>query len=265
MNQDLKNRIPIAIGYVLLIASLTLSGTWPSILLLGLFLLGCIVEFVSHQGTQNRFSLSIGLALSSILLVYVIYKVDNLGLVVFSCLFFLWNSYTTIFKNQNLIFSLSTIPAVILYLLIPFALAISSCLSFKGFPVILLCTFIILWLNDAGAYFVGRAWGKKKLIPSISPNKTIEGFIGGGLAGLVITFALQRVFGVLEISSWLILAFIIWISGSLGDIIESSWKRKHDIKDSGTLLKGHGGMLDRLDSFIYAIPFVILFIRLLEL
>ncbi len=133
-------------------------------------------------------------------------------------------------------------------------------LSIEFFTHILLGTFIIVWLNDAGAYFIGRAFGKTKLFPSISPSKTWEGLLGGGIVGILISIPLYFLFDSLGIKSWIILSIIIWITGAYGDLVESSWKRQCGLKDSGTLLKGHGGFLDRLDSFIYAIPFVSLYI-----
>jgi len=106
---------------------------------------------------------------------------------------------------------------------------------------------------------VGKAIGKRKLFASVSPNKSWEGSIGGGIVGTIVAIAVAKWIGVYDLSHWLILSLIIWGTGSYGDLIESSWKRSLGIKDSGTIMKGHGGFLDRLDSFIYAIPFVILY------
>lgn len=132
-------------------------------------------------------------------------------------------------------------------------------LTYDEFPKIILGIFVIVWLNDAGAYFSGKAFGKTKLFPSISPNKTWEGLIGGGLLGILICFAISALIGGLTLRHWLIISTIVWVTGSLGDLVESSWKRQLGLKDSGSLLGGHGGFLDRLDSFIYAVPFVSLY------
>ena len=126
--------------------------------------------------------------------------------------------------------------------------------------MLLLGTFIILWLNDAGAYFVGKAMGKHKLFEAISPKKTWEGSIGGGAIGILVSVLIPFFLNIYDIQTWLILSVIIWISGTYGDLVESNWKRFHQIKDSGTNMKGHGGFLDRLDSFIYAVPFVVFYI-----
>ncbi len=111
------------------------------------------------------------------------------------------------------------------------------------------------WLNDTGAYLAGSQFGKTPLFPSISPKKTWEGTTGG----IIITFgtavALYFIFGELRLFDWLILAGIVSVFGSLGDLVQSMLKRSVGVKDSGNLLPGHGGVLDRFDAFIFLLPF----------
>lgn len=120
-----------------------------------------------------------------------------------------------------------------------------------------LMLFAAIWSSDIGAYFIGRAIGKHKLWPSISPNKTIEGAIGGVLTSIIV--ALLFAVGRPDIVS-LPLAFGIGVSaavvGQFGDLIQSAYKRVRGVKDSGTLLPGHGGVLDRCDSWLVVFPFV---------
>ena len=120
----------------------------------------------------------------------------------------------------------------------------------------------ILWLNDTGAYFVGSLIGKHKLFPRISPGKTWEGSAGGALFALLTAWGLSFLFRQLDVSQWLILAIITVISGSLGDLVESMLKRSLGIKDSGNILPGHGGMLDRFDAVLLAAPFVFVYLAL---
>lgn len=121
--------------------------------------------------------------------------------------------------------------------------------------VYILLTLFTIWATDSGAYFIGKAIGKRKLWPEISPNKTIEGFFGGVLSALIVG-VLFYVFSSLDYSLWrmLLISLIIAIFGQLGDLVQSAYKRHYGVKDSGKLLPGHGGILDRLDSLIFILP-----------
>lgn len=120
-----------------------------------------------------------------------------------------------------------------------------------------LLLFGCIWLTDAGAYFSGRLLGKHLLWPSISPKKTVEGAVGGMMISLVtaIVFALIRP-DLLTISEGIAIGLIVSVLGQLGDLIQSAYKRVRNAKDSGTILPGHGGILDRTDSWIIVFPFV---------
>lgn len=113
----------------------------------------------------------------------------------------------------------------------------------------------ILWSTDSGAYFTGRAIGKRKLWPLISPKKTIEGTVGGIIVALVIAMLFQLLFPVYEsMAVALIAALVISVFGQLGDLVESAFKRHYGVKDSGSILPGHGGILDRCDSWLFVLP-----------
>ncbi|MGV3488282.1 MAG: phosphatidate cytidylyltransferase [Tuberibacillus sp.] len=127
---------------------------------------------------------------------------------------------------------------------------------------VILFILILVWTTDSGAYFVGRKLGKHKLAPHISPNKTIEGMVGGVVLAIVAAIIFQSIAGVTELDSMVKLlgvAILISIFGQLGDLAESGLKRHFDIKDSGKILPGHGGLLDRFDSFIFILPILHLF------
>lgn len=123
---------------------------------------------------------------------------------------------------------------------------------------------IILWSNDTGAYLAGRSFGKHKLFERISPNKTWEGFAGGVLFALAIAFNLERYFGALAKWEWACMAIIIGVFGTLGDLVESMLKRSLGVKDSGHILPGHGGLLDRFDGLLMAAPLVFLFLLMIQ-
>jgi phosphatidate cytidylyltransferase len=118
----------------------------------------------------------------------------------------------------------------------------------------------MIWATDSGAYFIGRAIGKRKLWPEISPNKTTEGFFGGVVSALAVA-ALFSVFAEMEVSVVVLLAATAFLSvfGQVGDLVESAMKRHYNVKDSGKILPGHGGMLDRFDSLLFVWPLIHLF------
>ncbi len=123
---------------------------------------------------------------------------------------------------------------------------------------------LLTWLSDTGAYVAGSTLGKTKLLPRISPNKTWEGFAGGAILVLVSSWLLGEYLPVIRHRDWIAIAVIVIIFGSLGDLIESMLKRSIFVKDSGKLLPGHGGLLDRFDAFIFLLPFVsayLIFVR----
>ena len=122
--------------------------------------------------------------------------------------------------------------------------------------------FILIWVNDSFAYLVGKLIGKTKLYPSISPKKTLEGYLGGFIFALLAAYLLAAYEDSLAKTEWMVLAVVIVIMGGLGDLLESKFKRVAGVKDSGAILPGHGGMLDRLDSLVFAAPFAYLTLML---
>ncbi len=129
-------------------------------------------------------------------------------------------------------------------------------------PGIIIGFFIIIWANDTGAYLTGMSFGKHKLMERISPKKTWEGFIGGIIIAALAAWLLSGWLGVVNRFNWVIISLIISVAGTYGDLIESMLKRSTGVKDSGTIMPGHGGFLDRFDSAIVSFPLVYLFISL---
>ena len=118
----------------------------------------------------------------------------------------------------------------------------------------------IIWATDSGAYFIGRGIGKRKLWPEISPNKTTEGFIGGIISALIVA-ALFSFYADMGVSAFLLITATAFLSvfGQIGDLVESAMKRHYNVKDSGRILPGHGGILDRFDSLLFVWPLIHLF------
>lgn len=127
---------------------------------------------------------------------------------------------------------------------------------------ILLFLFGVLWLGDTAAMFGGKAFGKHKLAPAVSPNKTVEGFISGILGaliiGIIMFFWKLEPLGLLHV---LLMALGCSVFGQLGDLVESMWKRSLNIKDSSAIIPGHGGILDRFDSLLFAAPFLFFYLK----
>ncbi|MFN0031981.1 MAG: phosphatidate cytidylyltransferase [Flavobacteriales bacterium] len=150
-----------------------------------------------------------------------------------------------------------------LYVVIPFALvnllAFSSGVFDYELPI---GYFLILWVNDSGAYLFGRMLGRTKLYPKVSPNKTWEGLIGGILCAFLIGYLLSLIFMSLHWQQWIFISLIISLFANAGDLFESHLKRTAGVKDSGNVIPGHGGVLDRFDGLFFSLPVVVAYIHL---
>lgn len=131
-------------------------------------------------------------------------------------------------------------------------------------PIFPLSVFVFTWLNDTGAYCTGTLFGKHRLFERISPKKSWEGSFGGGILCILFAFAMAHFFPFLSIAEWIGFALTVVVFGTWGDLVESLFKRHLGIKDSGHILPGHGGMLDRFDSTLLAIPAVVLYLYTLS-
>ncbi|CUS91747.1 phosphatidate cytidylyltransferase, partial [Candidatus Kryptonium thompsonii] len=135
---------------------------------------------------------------------------------------------------------------------------------FKG-GVFIISIFAIIWICDTAAYFVGKSLGKRKLYERVSPNKTVEGFIGGLIFAFLSSFiARYMVLDFLTIYDVVAIAIIVGVFGQLGDLVESLIKRDAGVKDSSNIIPGHGGVFDRFDSLIYVAPLVYLYFTTLK-
>ena len=166
------------------------------------------------------------------------------------------------FENGKLIFT-------VVYLALPFGFALglpkfSTLDTEKTFTLEVFMLFVLIWSSDTFAYLTGKFFGKHKMAPKISPKKTWEGFAGGVVLTLVLGFFVEQYFPELR-GNWMIVGLLVSILAPLGDLVESQLKRSFAVKDSGNIIPGHGGVLDRLDSFIICAPVVYLYFILEKL
>ena len=158
------------------------------------------------------------------------------------------------FDNGKLIFT-------VIYTALPFGFALGlpkfSAVD-HTFSLEVFFLFVLIWSSDTFAYFTGKFFGKHKMAPKISPKKTWEGFGGGVILTLVAGFFVEQYYPELR-GNWIIVGFLISVFAPLGDLVESQLKRTFGVKDSGNIIPGHGGILDRLDSFIICVPVVYLY------
>lgn len=173
-----------------------------------------------------------------------------------SVLYFLWK-----FPERNLIdLCITYFGAFYVGGLFSYLIKIRE-VSFGGFIFVIL-VFLLTWVNDTAAFFIGSAYGKHRLCPKLSPKKSIEGFLGG----VVFTLIAALVFGYIISGKmnimWGLLGILAAIAGAMGDLFESSFKRLSKTKDSGNLIPGHGGILDRLDSLLLVAPLVYYYLQI---
>ena len=163
-------------------------------------------------------------------------------------------TYTVVVKNRYTFEDAAFSILGALYVGIGFFYFIETRLVENGLQYVIFAL-LIIWTTDSGAYFTGKKFGKKKLWPEISPNKTIEGFLGGIAAAINFALVFQWITPISSSYTILIIVTILAsVFGQVGDLVESALKRQFNVKDSGNLLPGHGGILDRFDSLLFVLP-----------
>ncbi|OFZ55401.1 MAG: hypothetical protein A3D92_18795, partial [Bacteroidetes bacterium RIFCSPHIGHO2_02_FULL_44_7] len=158
-------------------------------------------------------------------------------------------------KKEHPLLNMAIIWMGLLYIALPFVLmTYMQIVEYRSFPL-LAGMFLLIWMNDTFAYLSGRFFGKTKLMERISPNKTWEGTIGGIVFTILGALAIGFLFDSDQVLFWTLSALLIAPCAVLGDLLESMLKRNAGVKDSGTLLPGHGGVLDRFDATLFTVPF----------
>ncbi|MFZ4547203.1 MAG: phosphatidate cytidylyltransferase [Bacteroidales bacterium] len=270
MNNFIQRTLTGFFFVVVMIGSIVLGQTVFSVLLLiiTIFSLNEFVTIVSNDINQPAFLPTVAAGG----LVYILLAANAISLISAEWLFLIVPIFflliiAELWRNKPFPFTnIATSFLGIVYIAVPFGLMMyffdPVILSGAKHYGIVLGFLIILWLNDTGAYLVGSRIGKHKLFERISPGKTWEGSAGGAFFAILAAYGLSFVFVQLEDEQWMVLAVIIVVFGTLGDLSESMLKRSLGIKDSGNILPGHGGMLDRFDAVLLSAPFVFVYLAL---
>ncbi|MCB9285454.1 MAG: phosphatidate cytidylyltransferase [Lewinellaceae bacterium] len=179
------------------------------------------------------------------------------NLLVWLLLFSLIIVLTLIFNPEKVFLHTAHCTLSTAYLGLPFYFLLKiAFLNGDYHPGLIFGIILLTWANDTGAYFVGSRFGKRKLFPSVSPKKTWEGTIGGVIFTILAGWGIYGLGWFDSLQDGLVLGAIVGVTGTLGDLVESSLKRSFQVKDSGSILPGHGGVLDRFDSFVFLLPWV---------
>ena len=252
-----------AVYVVILLAAVFLSSDAFDFLFM-VFGLACLYEFKRLVALRGYHIFILYLALWW---AYIYLITDQLAIYILLALTLLVNSYLVIY----LFSSRRKIDSTLHKFIIGLFYVGGGCIFLTMIPYkentfsqfLILGIFVMVWVNDSFAYIVGSLIGRHKLFPAVSPKKTIEGSLGGMVFALISAYILAQYESVLTLPQWIILALIVIIMGDIGDLVESKLKRQAGVKDSGAILPGHGGMLDRLDSLIFAAPFAFLMLNLI--
>ncbi len=251
------------IVYIVLLTTAVFFSPFSFLLLFGFFLATAIVEFCKLVDLKPMVPLIVGMAAYSVFSFFPSTPQTELFLLLASLFVLIKCILRLLETGRRSTDVTSKYVDLIGYLVIPFILLTKIPFYSELYqPKIIISIFVLIWVNDTFAFIVGKSIGQNKLFERISPKKTIEGFIGGlgfaALAGLLLArFYLKESF-----YAWTFIAVLVSVFGTIGDLVESKYKRDAGVKDSGTIMPGHGGILDRLDSVIFAAPFIFLFYQI---
>lgn len=274
--QFLKRTITAIVFASLMLFCILKGAAW----FIGLFALITILTTVEYTGLANKYKQSDTSRLWTTVAAFTFYAaIVGLSLGQGTAILFLPFVFTLIiimirelyYQKPSPINDWTQSMFPVIYIALPFAL--TSMLAFDnqgpgtGYsPVVPITLFVFLWCNDVGAYCTGCTIGKHKLFERISPKKTWEGSIGGAVLTMVAAFLLHKFlpdwYSFMPVWVWIGMALVVVVFGTWGDLIESLMKREMGIKDSGKILPGHGGMLDRFDSALLAIPATVVYLSL---
>lgn len=272
----MRTRFVTSVFFVVIMLAGILIGKYSFTLLFGLIALLCLREFLGAgletNGSSKKwlnvlgilFGLTPFLALMGIQMEFWSSAALMQAAVLFPILLFAVFLLELFRTSEAPFAAIGQIFTALVYIGIPFALlgiiAFDDSGAYRKFLILGLV--ILTWTNDTWAYILGSRFGKTPLYPKASPKKTWEGTLGGGLCSVIMAIILSQFIPDIRMADWIVLALLVFVFGTLGDLVESMFKRSRQIKDSGNLLPGHGGLLDRFDGFIFHLPFTAAYVIL---
>lgn len=273
MNNLIKRTITGSL-FVGISSALILINEWTFLAFALIASVWLTIEFI-RIANNDKNKPNIGLTVANVVIIVVgsfliiKYQLDkSLFFIILVPVFFLFiyelyaNKETPI---RNIALSIFSLLYIVVPIVLSIILVIGSSLYYQsesvGFqPTILMGILILIWVYDSMAYCIGVPLGKHRLFERVSPKKSWEGTIGGAILTLIAGYFIHLIFPILTKPDWIAITIVVVVFGSFGDLIESLFKRSLDMKDSGESLPGHGGMLDRLDSFIFTLPWVFIYL-----
>ena len=271
MNNFTKRTITGTIYVIAVIGAIMFNPIILSIFF-GIIAILALYEFYKNVKVSNILPLNI-LGILLAILAYSCFalkafQIENKYFIIASLLLCFTIFIVEIYRNkENPFTNISYTLLGIIYIVLPMGLTnfiVNPTLSSNDFiPILLLGIFILAWCNDTFAYLVGVKFGKNRLFERISPKKSWEGFFGGFIAVQLASLLLYNFSNTpLQFFDWMIMGAIVSVVGTYGDLVESMFKRQIGVKDSGKILPGHGGILDRFDILFIALPFIFSYIFL---
>ena len=257
------------LGGAIFIGSIWFNEWTFGALFLGLTVLG-MLEFykvLTIKGFEPNHNLGVLLGAGLFVLVFLIQKelLEPVVLFILPPVMFLSLVAELYRGKQQPFVNIGLTLLAVMYVAVPFTLLILLGFLDQYYSwQIILGTIFLIWAADTGGYIFGRSFGRTKLFERISPGKTWEGWIGGTLLCLAVAYVLSIFLNNLDLTAWIGIGFIVSVFGVIGDLVQSMLKRSLQIKDSGRLLPGHGGILDRFDSLLMITPFVIAFLKIFQ-
>lgn len=271
---DLKQRAITALFFSGIVVSCIMANQWTFLLLMLSVLVLGLIEFyrlmsLGGYAPQKTMGLLVGVSLYTIICLVVTGVLSAPALTLMLPLTFMVFIFELYRRKEKPFINIATTLIGVVYLAIPISMMVvmaflptsGNVISYHG--GLLMGCVLHIWANDTGAYLVGSRFGKNRLFERISPKKSWEGFVGGLLLSFVAAWVNTSLFGELPLGDWFVVALLMSVIGTLGDLVESMLKRSLYIKDSGVLFPGHGGILDRFDALLIAIPFVCCYLWLI--
>ena len=270
--KDIVTRAVAGILYILFILLGVLGGRFSFVIIFGSILGISLFEFyrMMEKDTSHAISKIFNIVMGVTIFFSVFLYLEEISLIalpISGLLYLLILISSAIFiKREDILHGIIYSGFGQMYVTMPLSLLMFMSYYFPtqlggdGYHyALVLAIFVFIWVNDTAAYFFGSLLGKRKLMEHISPKKSVEGFIAGILFTIIASLVFARIYEDYTVVFWIGFATIIALFGTLGDLFESLIKRTSSVKDSGNLIPGHGGILDRIDSLLVAIPAIYLY------